>query len=160
MKLSFFTTLSFSVAAQIFAANQSSSFNYEDDFRSKKDFFQEKENLDSKQKDFNFGPMLKINGDKITVNEKVLDNTLFKECLQLVEYMYFGTKRYEEDHVIFKDAFIEGGDKKPPLFQTIKENHITIAQTIFGTHGEKEGSDIGLIAYRKLEDKTFVLDIL
>lgn len=159
MKLSFFTTLSFSIATQIFAANQSSSFNHEDDFRSQKDFFQEKGNFDSKQKGFNFDPMLNINGDKITVNEKVLDNKLFKECLQLIEYMYWGTKRYDKNKRIYEDAFTQTGDRKPPLYQTIKGNNITLAKAFSGTNGKSESAYIGLIAYRKLA-KTLQLFII
>jgi|GEM_PF-3463892 len=159
MKLSFFTTLSFSVAAQIFAANQSISSNHEDDFRSQKDFFQEKENFDPKQKDFNFGPMLKINGDKITVNKKVLDNTLFKECLQLVEYMYFSTKRYDKNKRIYEEAFTSGS-KKPPVYKEINKQGITIANAFSGTNGKTESAYIGLIAHRKLNDTLQLFIIL
>lgn len=159
MKLSFFTTLSFSVAAQIFAANQSISSNYEDDFRSQKDFSQEKENFDPKQKDFNFGPMLKINGDKITVNKKVLDNTLFKDCLKLVEYMYFGTKRYDKNKRIYEDAFTSG-DRKPPVYEEINKQGITIAKAFSGTNGKTESAYIGLIAHRKLVDTLQLFIIL
>lgn len=98
----------------------------------------------------NFGPMLKVAGEQILVNKEVLDDKLFKECLQLVEYMYFGTKRYTSAKRIYDDAFRKNGTEKPTLFQTIKDNGITIASSFFGTNGKTEGTEIGMIAYRKL----------
>lgn len=149
MKLSFFTALVFADAMGAIAIGQS-SYPYEEDvFASEINA----KKTTSEGQAFVDKPMLKINGENIIVNQKVLNNELFKECLQLVEYMYFGTKRYTPTKRIFEDAFSNQGISKPALYSTIKKKKITIATSFFGTNGMQEGSDIGLIAYRNLKEK-------
>lgn len=153
MKLSLFSILTISSAIEMIAAEQAPSFKEDDPFRLEVNPYSQEEKLFSEEQTFVSGPLLKINDKNIIVNQKILDNNLFKDCLQLVEYMYFGTKRYASTKRIYEDAFRKQGANKPALYSTIKKKNINIETSFFGTNGMKEGADIGLIAYRKLEEK-------
>lgn len=100
------------------------------------------------------GPMLILREDMPPkLNTEVMNNDLFQDLLQLVEYMYQGTKRYAFDKRYYPDAFSPFGKQKPKLYKTLTEKGIVIADAFFGTHGGIEASEIGMLAYRLEKDK-------
>ena len=87
------------------------------------------------------------------LNTEVMNNDLFQDLLQLIEYMYYSTKRYAFDKRYYPDAFSPYGTQKPPLYETLTKKGIVIADAFFGTHGGMEASEIGMLAYRWKNNK-------
>ena len=103
----------------------------------------------------NVGPMLLNLPTNPTINTNVIDDTLFKQCLQLVEFLYQSTKRYAPDQLVFPGNLQShnSSNAKTSLYKTLRNQNIIIATPLQGTNGGLEGSDIGLLAYKKLEQK-------
>ena len=103
----------------------------------------------------NDGPMLINLPASPTINTKVMNDALFKQCLQMVEFLYLSTKRYQRDRLIFPGN-LQPYDltlSRSNLYDDLTKSNINIFRTLQGTNGGKEGTDIGLIAYRKIEHK-------
>lgn len=93
--------------------------------------------------------MLAINGDSVKVNPQIFSDDLCRDCLQLTEYLYLGTKRYVEDKRVYPGAFRKKTNlPRPPLYETLKGRKIKIFAPIYGTNGGQEGAYIGMLAYR------------
>ena len=97
--------------------------------------------------------MLTISGTDVKVNSKIFSDNLCRDCLQLTEYLYLGTKRYDETHRVYPGAFSANSDlSRPPLYETLKNKNIEVFAPIYGTNGGREGAYIGMLAYRKTAD--------
>ena len=92
------------------------------------------------------GAMLKINGDDIKINPKVLNDDRCAMILQLTEYLYLGTKRYAKDKRVFPDAF-GPGPLKPPVFKILTPLGVVIFAPIWGLNGEREVAIVGMLAF-------------
>jgi len=103
----------------------------------------------------NNGPMLTNLPNSPTINTKVMNDDLFKQCLQMVEFLYLSTKRYKPDSLIFPGNLqpYDPQLSRSSLYNDLTNLKINIFGTLQGTNGGKEGSDIGLFAYRKLEQE-------
>ncbi|MGX8716718.1 MAG: hypothetical protein ACSW8C_01865 [bacterium] len=93
--------------------------------------------------------MLIINGDDVKVNPKIFNDALCRDCLQMTEYLYLATKRYDKDHRVYPGAFLKKTDlPKPPTYNTLTNRGIEIFAPIMGVNGGIEEAIIGMLAYR------------
>ena len=93
--------------------------------------------------------MLIINGDDIKVNPKIFNDDLCRDCLQMTEYLYLATKRYDKDHRVYPGAFLKETDlPRPPTYDTLMSRGIEIFAPIMGVNGGIEEAIVGMLAYR------------
>ena len=97
-------------------------------------------------------PMLFLTPDRVIANSNVLNDAIFTDILQLTQYLYFSTKRYAEDKLIYPLAFdFSTPNGKPEIYNTLQSKNLRIFRPFYGTNGGKQGAYIGMLAYRKLE---------
>lgn len=102
--------------------------------------------------------LLKIRNDgTLTFNEDVINPDVFQILTQLVQYMYQSTKRSAPDQLMYPGNFGYGACS---TLKSLLEQRGLHMVPFFGTHGGQEGSEIGLISYRKKGHRLQIFIIL
>ena len=110
----------------------------------------------------NNGPMLTFNLDGAPIlNEKVLNNALFLNILQVIEFLYMSTKRSNEVTLIYPGNFSELTDLHRSFHvDVLRQAGIKVLCEITGTDGGMRSAIVGMIAYRNKGDKLEVFIVM